>query len=231
MEQIRLFVGVDPRETVAFHVFVQSVLDRTDPNRVSIHPVIGEQRDGSNRFIYARFLIPHMCGYRGRAIWADGDMVCRADIRELWDMYEPGFDVMVVKHNYSTKHPTKYLGQRNEDYERKNWSSVMLMDCANYPMRKLTPEYVAKSTGRHLHRFEFLKDDRIGDLPKEWNWLVGEYGPNPEAKLVHFTIGTPCWPAYKTWDYADEWRAELKKVNHYEPWEESYDDTPLVSER
>ena len=138
---------------------------------------------------------------------------------------------MVVKHNYSTKHPVKYLGQRNDDYERKNWSSLMLIDCANHPWKKITPDYVSKATGKHLHRFEFLKDDRIGDLPKEWNWLVGEYPFNQEAKLAHFTIGLPCWKKYKDWDYSQEWRDELKDSTHYDPWIDTYDDTVMVSER
>ena len=105
----------------------------------------------------------------------------------------------------------------------------MLINCANYPWKKITPDYVKKATGKHLHRFEFLKDERIGDLPKEWNWLVSEYEYNPEAKLAHFTIGIP--PLYPKCDYSDEWRAELKDTMHVEPWVDSYDDTVMVSER
>ena len=227
---IPVYVGYDSRESVAYHVFCHSVLSRTKAH-VSFTPITGEQRDGSNAFIYERFTIPARQGFKGWALWADGDMLCRADIAELWKLRETGFDVMVVQHNYSTKHPVKYLGQRNEDYERKNWSSLMLIDCGNHAWKKITPEYVSKATGKHLHRFEFLKDERIGDLPKEWNWLVGEYEHNPNAKLVHWTIGTPCWKQYKDWDYADEWRAELKATTHHEPWVDTYDDTPLVSER
>lgn len=157
-------------------------------------------------------------------------MLCLADIQELWDLRELGFDVMVVKHNYSTKHQTKYLGQPNQDYERKNWSSLMLINCGNTPWRKITPEYVAKSSGKHLHRFEFLKDDRIGDLPKEWNWLALEYDFNPEAKLVHHTIGTPCWQPYSSLDpYADLWRREQQQMNYFQPW--TPDDTLEVSDR
>jgi hypothetical protein len=230
---LNLFVGLDPNELVGFHVFVQSVLRRTDPNKVAIHPVCGQRGDASTTFSKARFEIPYRCGFKGRAVWVDGsDMLCRADILELPDLLEPGCDLAVVHHTYSTKYPTKFLGQPNPDYPRKNDSSVMVLDCGNYPWRKLTPEYVAKSTATHLHRFEFLKDERIGHLPKEYNWLVGEYDYNPGAKIAHFTIGGPWWPAYKDCDYADEWRSELKKVNHFQSWEaESYDDSPMVSER
>ncbi len=226
---IPIYVGYDPREAIAYHAFCHSVLSRTKA-QVTFTPVTGEQRDGSNAFIYARFLVPHMQGYKGWAIWADGDMLCRSDIAELWNLREAGCDVMVVKHDYSTKHPVKYLGQRNDDYPRKNWSSLMLIDCGNTIWRKLTPEYVASATGSHLHRFEFIKQDsRIGDLPKEWNWLVSEYEHNPEAKLAHFTVGLPTW--YPKCDYADEWRAEVKAMTHFDPWTDTYDDTPQASER
>lgn len=229
--QIPVFVGFDPNESVAFHVFCHSVLKRTRA-QVSFIPLCGEQVPGaSNRFNKIRFEIAERLGFKGWGIWADGDMLIRADIEELWDMREKDCDVMVVKHDYSTKHPTKFLGQSNEDYPRKNWSSLMLVNAGNYPWRKVTKEYVDASTPTHLHRFEFLKDERIGELPKEWNWLVGEYPFNPDAKLLHMTIGLPCWSKYKDCDYADEWRAELADTIYFRPWEDSYDDTPVVSER
>lgn len=230
---LKLFVGLDPNELVGFHVFIDSVLSKTDPNKVEIIPVCGDKGTASNAFNKARFEIPFRCGYRGRAVWVDGsDMLCRADIQALPDLLETGCDVAVVKHEYSTKHPVKFLGQPNDDYPRKNWSSVMVFDCGNYAWRKITPEYIAKSTASHLHRLEFLKEDRIGDLDKTWNWLVGEYPYNPEAKIAHMTIGIPCWPPYRDCDYADEWRQVLKQVNHYQQWGvEAYDDSPLVSER
>ena len=229
---MKLFVGLDPNELIGFHVCLSSILSRTDPNKVEIIPVCGSKGTASNSFNKARFEIPYRCGYRGRAAWIDGsDMLVRADIQELADLLETGCDVAVAKHEYSTKYPTKFLGQPNEDYPKKNWSSVMVFDCGNTVWRKLTPDYVKKATPSHLHRFEFLKEDRIGDLQKEWNWLVSEYPFNPEAKIAHFTIGLPCWSVYKNCDYSDEWRAELKKVNHFQTWVDSYDDTPMVSER
>ena len=229
---LNLFVGYDPNEIVGFHVFIQSVLSRTDPNKVCITPVWGSKGDASNTFSRARFEIPARMRFQGIAVWADGsDMLCRANILELPDLLESGCDVAVVPHEYSTKYPTKFLGQSNDDYPRKNWSSLMVMNCGNYPWRKLSAEYVAKSTSAHLHRLEFLKDERITYLPKEWNWLVGEYEYNPNAKLAHFTVGLPCWQQYAKWDYADEWRAELKALNHFDPWVDSYDDTVKVSER
>jgi hypothetical protein len=37
--------------------------------------------------------------------------------------------------------------------------------------------------------FRWLDDERIGELPIEWNWLPDEFGVNPEAKLLHYTLG------------------------------------------
>lgn len=226
MEQIRLFVGKDPRETVGFHVFVNSVLSRTDPNGISIHPLTGNQDDASTTFSKARFRVPELCGYRGWAIFADGsDMLCRADIRELWKLRDSQFDLMVCPHEYRTKHPVKFLGQPNENYPRKNQSSLMLIDCGKALWRRPSYQKLLEGHAGPLHRFDFLEDERIGELPLEWNWLVSEYSYNPNAKLAHFTIGIP--PFYPNCDYSSEWFNELREANSHEHW----DETKLVSER
>ena len=238
MDSVRIYTGFDQREAVGWHVCLQSIIERTE-SQVEIIPLterlgkkLGAGTDGTNAFTKLRFLIPYLCGYRGWALFIDcADMLLMADVAELWALKESQYDVMVVKHEYSTKHPVKYLGQPNLDYPAKNWSSVMLMNCGNFPWRKITPEYVGKSTGQHLHRFEFLKPDRIGDLPIEWNHLVSEYEPNAEAKLAHWTVGIPAWSQYKDTEHAQSWRQTLSAVNHIEPWEDSYDDTVRVSER
>jgi len=170
--------------------------------------------DGSNQFIYSRFLVPHLMGYSGHAIFMDGDMIVRGDIAELWALRSPDKDVQVVKHDYKTRMPVKYLGAKNEDYPRKNWSSVMIFNCQNYPTRKLTPEYIEKSTGAHLHRFQWTSDDRVGALPAEWNWLPDEYGANSDAKLLHYTLGTPCFHEFATTTMADEWHRERMLTNY-----------------
>jgi hypothetical protein len=238
MDSIRIYTGFDQREAVGWHVCLQSIIERTD-SQVEIIPLterlgkkLGIGTDGTNSFTKIRFAVPYLCGYRGWALFIDcADMLLMADVADLWSLKDRDFDVMVVKHEYSTKHPVKYLGQPNLDYPLKNWSSVMLMNCGNAPWRKITPEYIAKSTGQHLHRLEFLKPDRIGDLPIEWNHLISEYQPSSEAKLAHWTVGLPAWNRYKDTEHADKWREAHRSMNHIEPWEDSYDDTPKVSER
>lgn len=217
MDMIRLFVGHDPREAVAFDVFTHSVLARSS-KPVSVTPlalntlrgIYTEQHDdGSNQFIYSRFLVPYLCGFMGWAIFADGDMLCRDDIVKLWNLRDSSKAVQVVKHNYRTKAPIKYLGAKNEDYPRKNWSSLILWNCGHPANSNLFPEKVMFMTGAQLHRFTWLQDELIGELPLGWNWLVGEYDKNKFASLLHYTLGTPCFEEFADCDHADEWYAEL----------------------
>lgn len=221
MTPIPIFIGYDPREAVAYHVCANSII-RNSSTPVAIIPLAlnnfrdytETHTDGSNQFIYSRFLVPHLMGFNGHAIFMDGDMIVRGDIAELWALRDPTMDVQVVKHNYKTRLTEKYLGAKNEDYPRKNWSSVMLFNCASFPTKKLTPEYVMKSTGAHLHRFEWSDDKRIGELPAEWNWLPDEFGENTNAKLLHYTLGTPCFHEFATTTMADEWHRERMLANY-----------------
>ena len=215
MTPIPVFVGYDPREAIAYHTCVNSII-RHASQPVAIIPIAlnlfqdykETHTDGSNHFIYTRFLVPHLMGFKGWAIFIDGDMIIRGDIVELWNLREIDKDVMVVKHDYQTCMPVKYLGAKNENYPRKNWSSVILWNCNSFPNRQLTPEFVQTSSGSFLHRFSWLDDDRIGDLPPEWNWLPDEYGPNLNAKLLHYTLGTPCFQEFADTPQGNEWHRE-----------------------
>jgi lipopolysaccharide biosynthesis glycosyltransferase len=215
MKAIPVYIGYDPREAIAFHTCANSVI-RNSSRPVAIIPVAlnlfkdysETHTDGSNHFIYTRFLVPHLQEYTGWAIFIDGDMIVRDDIVKLWELQNPYNDVMVVKHDYKTCMPVKYLGAKNEDYPRKNWSSVILWNCNSFPNRKLTPQFVQHATGSELHRFSWLDDDRIGELPPEWNWLPDEYGINRDAKLLHYTLGTPCFQEFADTPQGDEWHRE-----------------------
>jgi hypothetical protein len=217
IEPIRVFVGYDPREAVAYHVCCQSIIAKAS-RPVAIYPLAlhlfakeyeESHKDGSNAFIYSRFLVPWLCSWQGSAIFLDGDMILRDDIADLWALRRPDRGVQAVKHDYTTKYPTKYMGYPNEDYPRKNWSSVMLWNCGYFPNRVLTPDFVAGATGEFLHRFEWLKDSQIEALPPAWNHLTMEFTPDDMAKLLHFTIGIPAFAEYAQQEGADEWRGEL----------------------
>ena len=139
-------------------------------------------------------------------------MICQADIKELWDLRDDTKALLVVKHDYQTKAHLKYLDNINENYPRKNWSSVILWNCGHPKHKVLTPEFIANQTGKYLHRFSWLNDDEIGELPKDWNWLAIEYPENKEAKLVHYTLGTPCFEDYKNTEMAELWHSAYNKT-------------------
>ena len=220
---IPIAIGYDPRESVAFHVLEQSIINRTSIP-VCILPLASRmlrnfdgQRDGTNSFIYSRFLVPELMDYQGWALYMDSDMLLRDDLVKLWDLRDESKAVMVVKHEYHTTHRRKLIGTPmecdNADYPRKNWSSLILWNCGHHQNRLINREFVSEAPGSVLHRFHWLTDDLIGELPREWNHLVGEYGVVPDAKNVHFTYGAPCFSHYRKCDYAPEWHGTKEDVN------------------
>ena len=221
---VSLYVGFDDREAIAYHVFCHSVIKNTSIP-VKILPLVLNQlseynekhQDRSNDFVYSRFLIPYLNEFNGWAIFADGDMICQADLKELIEMADPNKAVMVVKHDYQTKTSIKYLGNINENYPRKNWSSVILWNCSHPKHKILTPDFIANQTGKFLHRFSWLDDDDIGELPIEWNWLACEYEKNVKAKLIHYTLGTPCFKDFRDTDMAEIW------YDYYESAKKGFD--------
>jgi lipopolysaccharide biosynthesis glycosyltransferase len=219
INKVNLMVGFDQCEAIAYHVFCQSVIDLAT---VPVHFVpLAENSlnqykelhaDGSNRFIYSRFLTPYLMNFSGWAIYADGDMVCQADISELWSLRDESKAVQVVKHDYKTKSVKKYLGNINEDYPRKNWSSLILWNCGHPENSILTPDFIQGQPGSYLHRFSWLRDDLIGELEAEWNWLAIEYPENPNAKIIHYTLGTPCFKDYANESMSDVWKRNYLRV-------------------
>lgn len=221
---IKIFIGYDSREAVTYHVLSQSIIDCTSVP-VSITPLATKmlrnfdgQRDGTNAFIYSRFLVPELTDYQGWAIYLDSDMLLRDDLVKLWDLRDETKAVQVVQHDYATKHRRKLIGtpmeSPNADYPRKNWSSMVLWNCAHPMNRILSTEYVSEAPGSVLHRFSWLPDEIIGALPQEWNWLVNEYPLSADAKLAHFTYGSPCFSHYRRCDYATEWHGAKENANH-----------------
>ena len=218
-----IFIGYDPNEAVAYYTLAHSIQRRASiPVRIA--PVMQSQLKGiykrqrgpteSTEFSLTRFLVPYLSGYRGWAVFMDCDMLCRTDIADLQRLIEQHADkaVLVCKHDYVPKTERKFLDRVQTKYPRKNWSSVMVFN--NAQCRALTPEYVNSASGLELHRFQWVHDNLIGELPLEWNWLVEEYEYNPAARIVHYTLGGPYFDEYKRCDYADEWFAERDAMNY-----------------
>lgn len=218
---IRVFIGYDEREAVAWHVLCHSILARCS-RPVSFVPLaLGHLKGVFNRprdplqstdFSFTRFLTPYLSGYSGWSLFMDCDMLVRADIAELWDLRDDRYALMCVKHDHRPNETVKFLGAKQTTYGKKNWSSVMLFN--NARCSALTPDYVNSASGLELHQFKWLGgDEAIGELPKAWNHLVGHDKPNCEAKNAHFTIGGPYFEEYATVEFAASWFDEWRSTN------------------
>src|ERR1700693_2486545 len=186
---IHVFIGYDSAEEVAFSVLAHSIHARAS-TPVATAPVMLSQLQEvfrrphnalqSTQFSFSRFLTPWLAGYEGWALFMDCDMLMLADIVELWKLRDERYAVQVVKHVHVPKEEVKFLGHTQTKYEKKNWSSVMLMNCAR--CRALTPEYVNTASGLELHQFKWLGTDAlIGELPSRWNHLVSYDAPRADA--------------------------------------------------
>jgi hypothetical protein len=217
---IRVFIGYDSAEAVAFSVLSRSIHARASAP-VAVSPVMLSQLRGvferphnalqSTEFSFSRFLVPWLAGYEGWAVFMDCDMLMRDDVAELWKLRDERFAVQVVKHAHVPREDVKFLGHTQTRYQKKNWSSVMLMNCAR--CKALTPQFVNTASGLELHQFKWLEnEDLIGALPSRWNHLVGYDAPRRDAALVHFTIGGPWFPEYRDSEYAPEWFGEREAM-------------------
>lgn len=220
----RIYIGWDSREDIAYQVARQSILDHaTMP--VEIIPLKQKQlrKDGvywrsidklaSTEFTFTRFLVPTLNEYTGWALFIDCDFVAVEDVKKLFDQRDDRYALMCAQHDYTPKEGTKMDGQQQHMYPRKNWSSMMLINCGHPSNKSLTKELVNNEniTGAYLHRFSWLKDNEIGKLSHEWNWLVGWY-KEPEdghPKFLHYTEGGPWFKEYETCEYNHEYYKAL----------------------
>lgn len=215
-----IFTGYDARESAGWHACIESLI-QTSTGYVLPPPLTGVQGDGTNAFSLVRFQIPELCGWSGPALWLDAsDMIIRENIARLGDLFDQSKAVQVVKHNYKTTADRKYIGTPmeapNADYERKNWSSVMLFNAghrAHFDARDDIRGAIKSGDGKFLHRFGWLEDRLIGELPIEWNWLPQEAGENQNAKLLHFTLGIPGFKHYADAPMSEHWHAMARTLH------------------
>ena len=223
---IPIFIGRDKREDIAWHVLANSLV-RHSSETLSLTPLgndtlkkdlwwRGRGEHDSTDFSNARFAVPALMNFKGWAIFLDCDMICLADIAELWAQRDDQYAVMVVKHNHSPTEETKFLGAPQSKYQRKNWSSLMLINCAHDACAELTPDYINTANGLDLHRFFWCNNREVGAITGLWNVLVahGHQHPEPvilsEIKLLHYTLGGG-WHGYET-DGFEYWREGFKDL-------------------
>lgn len=225
MKPLQIMIGYDPNEAIAYHVLAHSIMRRAS-RPVAITPLyrstlqylgLYDRPRGpteSTQFSLTRFLTPYLSGFDRVSIFMDCDMLVLGDVCELADiaLADPYQDVFVVKHDYTPATQTKFLGQPQTAYPRKNWSSVMVFNGHRAAVRDLVPQYINKADPADLHRFAWAGN--IGDLPPEWNHLVGEYPPREDAKLVHYTLGGPYFSDYRGCEYTEQWFAEAADALH-----------------
>jgi len=210
MDSLRIFIGYDPRQPVAYNVLQHSIITRAS-KVVSIHPLILKtlpiERRGLTEFTYSRFLVPWLCGFRGWALYLDADMLCLGDVAELFAFADPSKAIFVRKSKM-----------------RFEWSSVMLFNCGHYVNEHFKPEYV-DSESCNPHSFNWCNEELVGELPQEWNQLVLYDEPIDPVELYHFTCGIPLFPEVRGCEGTDLWYQELKVAGASVSWEDLLGDS------
>ena len=226
MEPLRIYVGWDSREDIAFQACKQSLLD-TASVPIEVIPLKQRllKREGlywrksdklaSTEFTFTRFLIAEMAQFQGWALFIDCDFIAVEDVKKLFNQADNKYALMCAQHDYTPKEGVKMDGKQQLNYPRKNWSSMMLVNCGHPSNKKLTKDLVNDPDidGKYLHRFSWLKDSEIGAISHEWNWLVGWYNEPDDGKpkFIHYTEGGPWFEQYKDCEYNLEYyRAERK---------------------
>jgi hypothetical protein len=142
-------------------------------------------------------------------LFLDNDMLCLSDIAELDRLDMEPYALRVVKHDHRVVDgTTKMYGAVQTSYHRKNWSSLMLMDCSK--LRLWDKQTVEIASGAYLHRFQDIPDSQIGDIDPVWNSL--DY-MDEQTKLIHWTSGGPWFEQYRDCPHADVWLAAKAELD------------------
>lgn len=232
---LRVYIGWDWRDATAFKVARASlqrhssipldVVALTDMDlrrrgvywrsyHVDPRGQMWDDRDGrpfSTAFSFARFAVPIIEKYGTEPVlFMDPDMLVRADIAELLDEADMEKAVNCVQHDHRPNEAQKMDGVLQTVYDRKNWSSLMLL--LPDRCRRLTKYVLNNDRGSNLHGLCWVADEEIGALDERWNWLEGWSDPDIEPAIVHYTRGTPDMEGHEDVPYADEWWAYAKQV-------------------
>ena len=220
-----VFVGYDTREDIAYQVCEFSI--KRFNSDVAITPLVQHElrqnkiywrevdKLASTEFTFTRFLVPHLMNFKGWALFIDCDIVFLEDVNNLFSLADDRYAVMCVKHEFKPKPGLKMDGQVQTVYPRKNWSSVVLWNCGHPSNEKVTVDSVNNPNfnGAYFHRFSWLKDEEIGELPCDWNWLVGWYKKDDGVpRAIHYTEGGPWFKNYRNCEFNKDWKKCLQEM-------------------
>lgn len=226
----QVFVGYDTREDIAYQVCEYSI-KRYDSG-IKVVPLIQQElrqkkiywreidKLASTEFTFTRFLVPHLMNYKGWALFIDCDIVFLEDVKNLFSLADDKYAVMCVKHDFKPKPGLKMDGQVQTVYPRKNWSSVVLWNCGHPSNEKISVDSVNNPNydGAFFHRFSWLKDEEIGELPCDWNWLVGWYKDGDGTpRAIHYTEGGPWFKNYRSCEFNQQWKECLQEMMRQSP--------------
>ena len=220
---MKIYIGYDKAESEAYRVavktlamYTKTVAEPLDADRLQATGLLRRAVDKrgqmydlpsnaacSTEFAVSRFLVPILC-QTGWALFTDCDVVFMGNPRELLAIADPSKAVMVVKHDHFGE-GKKMGGMEQTHYSRKNWSSVMLFNCDHPANKRLSIQDVNERPGRDLHAFYWLHDSEIGELPKEWNWLVNIQAKPEWPKIAHYTQGGPWISGWQAVEHDDLW--------------------------
>lgn len=179
-EVLKVFVGCLEAQWLPFAVLRHSILKRAS-RPVAVLPLYetgieipvprNEQHRQKTPFSFQRFTVPQACGYRGKAIYLDSDMLVFDDICELFDRDFGDANVLAV--------PSE--------------TSVLVLDCGRlaWNIRDLVGALDAGALG-----YDALMKCRaiakVADcLPGRWNWLDNSSSKSPSnVALLHYTVTT-----------------------------------------
>lgn len=193
-----IYIGWDHRQPISYHVLAHSIISRASiPVRICplVVSALPMKRIGLTPFTFTRFMVPWLCNYKGWALFLDIDMLILDDVAKLLPLCDETKTALVSKNKLKFE-----------------WASAILFN--NAKCQILTPEYVETAT--KLHGMDWAEN--VGDLPPEWNHLVGYDSPKKQVSLVHYTQGIPAFSETKDCEYSAEWNKEALAACSSVPW-------------
>lgn len=210
---IRVFIGTDRSQYLATRVLTHSLRKHSFQD-IAVEPLdsieIPEPKDvrQSQRtgFSFARWAIPEVCDYKGKAIYLDADMLVFTDIQKLWTT-EMGNAIISLVDGRNAQYCSRGIKLN------KNESSVMLLNCekAKWNLKDLVKgldgEYTYKEMMSDLC---FLDEQHINrDIPRSWNSM--DYW-DESVDLIHYTnVPTQPWVSVDN-PYGYIWVNYLKEI-------------------